>query len=155
VSLRERVLLYACAVQEKRNLQIWPNAVGYCSSDTVSAYLPGAFGKSNCKWHNHPCSWNYLWEKVNVFRYTWWRLLAGEEVQLLLILNLGTRWGLSNQHHASAALYPRGNCYVRNEDSNDRRWFTRKYSLRMLIQFGETPKLCRHCSLLLYSLKEH
>jgi hypothetical protein len=29
-------------------------------------------------------------------------------VWLLLILNLGTRWGVSGQHHAPAALYPRG-----------------------------------------------
>jgi hypothetical protein len=34
--------------------------------------------------------------------------LEGEEVLLLLILDLGTRWGLSGQHHAPAALLPRG-----------------------------------------------
>jgi hypothetical protein len=33
---------------------------------------------------------------------------GGEEVLLLLILNLGTRWGVSGQRHAPAALYPRG-----------------------------------------------
>jgi hypothetical protein len=35
----------------------------------------------------------YLYKKVKLFCYTPWRLLGGEEVQLLLILNLGTRWG--------------------------------------------------------------
>jgi hypothetical protein len=32
-------------------------------------------------------------KKVNLSRYTPWRRLGWEEVQLLLILNLGTRWG--------------------------------------------------------------
>jgi hypothetical protein len=32
-------------------------------------------------------------KKIKVFRYTPWRGLGGEKVQLLLILNLGTRWG--------------------------------------------------------------
>jgi hypothetical protein len=31
--------------------------------------------------------------KVKQSRYTPWRRLGGEEVQLLLILDLGTRWG--------------------------------------------------------------
>jgi hypothetical protein len=31
--------------------------------------------------------------KVKLSRYTPWRYRGGEEVQLLLILNLGTRWG--------------------------------------------------------------
>jgi hypothetical protein len=31
--------------------------------------------------------------KVKLSRYTPWRHMGGEEVQLLLILNLGTRWG--------------------------------------------------------------
>jgi hypothetical protein len=34
--------------------------------------------------------------------------LGGEEVQLLLIHDLSTRLGASGQHHAPAALYPRG-----------------------------------------------
>jgi hypothetical protein len=34
--------------------------------------------------------------------------MGGEEVQLLLILNLGTIWGVSGQRHAPAALYPPG-----------------------------------------------
>jgi hypothetical protein len=42
-------------------------------------------------------------KKVKVSRYMPWRRLGGEEVQHLLILNLGTRWG---QHHAPAALPP-------------------------------------------------
>jgi hypothetical protein len=29
--------------------------------------------------------------------------------ELLLILDLGIRWGVSGQHHAAAALYPRRN----------------------------------------------
>jgi hypothetical protein len=33
---------------------------------------------------------------------------GGEEEKLLFILNLGTRWGVSGQRHAPAALYPRG-----------------------------------------------
>jgi hypothetical protein len=33
---------------------------------------------------------------------------GGEKVWLLLILNLDTRWGVSGQHHAPAALNPRG-----------------------------------------------
>jgi hypothetical protein len=32
-------------------------------------------------------------KKVKWSRYTPWRRLGGEELQLLLILNLGTRWG--------------------------------------------------------------
>jgi hypothetical protein len=32
-------------------------------------------------------------KKVKLSRYTPWRHMGGEEVQLLLILNLGTRWG--------------------------------------------------------------
>jgi hypothetical protein len=35
-----------------------------------------------------------------------WRQ-GGEEVQLLLILDLGTNGRVSGQHHALAALYPR------------------------------------------------
>jgi hypothetical protein len=31
--------------------------------------------------------------KKKLSRYTPWRHMGGEEVQLLLILNLGTRWG--------------------------------------------------------------
>jgi hypothetical protein len=31
----------------------------------------------------------------------------GEEIELLLILDLGTKWGVSGQRHAPAALYPR------------------------------------------------
>jgi hypothetical protein len=34
-----------------------------------------------------------LCSKVKQSRYTPWRGLGGEEVQLLLILDLGTRWG--------------------------------------------------------------
>jgi hypothetical protein len=30
---------------------------------------------------------------IKLFRYTPWRRMGGEEVQLLLILNLGIRWG--------------------------------------------------------------
>jgi hypothetical protein len=46
--------------------------------------------------------WNVFWKflvvmnnyvKVKQSRYTPWRRLGGEEVQLLLILDLGTRWG--------------------------------------------------------------
>jgi hypothetical protein len=33
---------------------------------------------------------------------------GGRGVYLLLIHDLGTRWGVSGQHHAPAALYPRG-----------------------------------------------
>jgi hypothetical protein len=32
-------------------------------------------------------------KKVNMSRYTPWRCLGGEEEKLLIILNLGTRWG--------------------------------------------------------------
>jgi hypothetical protein len=32
-------------------------------------------------------------KKVKLSRYTPWRHIGGDEVQLLLILNLGTRWG--------------------------------------------------------------
>jgi hypothetical protein len=32
-------------------------------------------------------------KKVKLSRYTPWRHMGEEEVQLLLILNLGTRWG--------------------------------------------------------------
>jgi hypothetical protein len=46
--------------------------------------------------------------KVKWSRYTPWRRMGWEEVSLLLIFNLGTRWGVSDQHHAPAALYPRG-----------------------------------------------
>jgi hypothetical protein len=46
--------------------------------------------------------------KVKQSCYTPWKRLGGEEVQLLLINYLGTRWGVSGQHHAPAALYPRG-----------------------------------------------
>jgi hypothetical protein len=35
----------------------------------------------------------YKKAKVKQFRYTPWRRLGGEEVLLLLILDLGTRWG--------------------------------------------------------------
>jgi hypothetical protein len=35
----------------------------------------------------------FLLQKVKLSRYTPWRHLGGEEVQLLLILNLSTRWG--------------------------------------------------------------
>jgi hypothetical protein len=38
--------------------------------------------------------------------YKPWRRLVKEKVWLLLILNLGTRKGLSGQHHAPAELYP-------------------------------------------------
>jgi hypothetical protein len=31
-----------------------------------------------------------------------------EEIQLLPILDLDTRWGVSGQHHGLAALYPQG-----------------------------------------------
>jgi hypothetical protein len=37
----------------------------------------------------------------------WWRL-GGEELMLLLILDLGIRW-FGGQSHAPATLYPRGN----------------------------------------------
>jgi hypothetical protein len=33
--------------------------------------------------------------------------MEGEEVQLLLVLNFGHQMGVSGQHHAPAALYPR------------------------------------------------
>jgi hypothetical protein len=46
-------------------------------------------------------------KRVKQSRYTPWRRLGGEEVQLLLIHDLGTR-GVSGQRHAQAALYPRG-----------------------------------------------
>jgi hypothetical protein len=32
-------------------------------------------------------------KKVKLSRYTPWRHMRGEKVQLLLILNIGTRWG--------------------------------------------------------------
>jgi hypothetical protein len=32
-------------------------------------------------------------KKVKLSQYTPWRNMGGEEVQLLLILNLGIRWG--------------------------------------------------------------
>jgi hypothetical protein len=32
-------------------------------------------------------------KKIKLSRYTPWRHMGGEEVSLLLILNLGTRWG--------------------------------------------------------------
>jgi hypothetical protein len=36
------------------------------------------------------------------------KALGGEEIQLLLILDLGTRWGMSGQRHAPTAFYLRG-----------------------------------------------
>jgi hypothetical protein len=48
----------------------------------------------------------------NQAHYTLWRRLGGEEVYLLLILDLGTRLGgrggVSGQGHAVAAIYTRG-----------------------------------------------
>jgi hypothetical protein len=46
-------------------------------------------------------------KKVKLSNYMPWRHKGGE-VQLLLILNLSTIWGVGGQHHAPAALYPRG-----------------------------------------------
>jgi hypothetical protein len=36
------------------------------------------------------------------------KTLGGEGVQLLLIIDLGTGWGMSGQRHAPTAFYPRG-----------------------------------------------
>jgi hypothetical protein len=49
------------------------------------------------------------WEtkKVKQSRYTLWRRLGGEEIQFLLIHDLGTRWGWV-QRRAPAALLPPG-----------------------------------------------
>jgi hypothetical protein len=45
--------------------------------------------------------------KVKQSRYTPWRRLGGEKVQLLLILDLGTRWGWVVSVYAPAAfLHP-------------------------------------------------
>jgi hypothetical protein len=46
-------------------------------------------------------------KKVKLSRCTPWRRLGEEEVLPVLILNLGTRWGVNGQHHAPAELYPR------------------------------------------------
>jgi hypothetical protein len=47
-------------------------------------------------------------KKVKWSRHMPWRHMGGEEVQLLLVLNLGTRWGWVVSVTPPAALYPRG-----------------------------------------------
>jgi hypothetical protein len=54
------------------------------------------------------CAGEIVEDKVKQSRYTPWRRLGGEEVQLLLILDLGNRRGVSGQRHAPAALFPTG-----------------------------------------------
>jgi hypothetical protein len=44
--------------------------------------------------------------KVKQSRYTPWRRLGGEEIQLLLILDLGTRWGEWSASRPDRALPP-------------------------------------------------
>jgi hypothetical protein len=70
--------------------------------------------ETHCHHHNemlYGCRsvhWINLLSTVKQSSYTPWRCLGGEEVQLLLIHDVGTRRGVSGQRHAPAALYPRG-----------------------------------------------
>jgi hypothetical protein len=46
--------------------------------------------------------------KIKLSRYTPWRRLRGEEVQFLLILDLGTRWGERSASRLGRAFPSRG-----------------------------------------------
>jgi hypothetical protein len=55
--------------------------------------------------HNLWSSSNVI-KKVKLSRYTLWRRLGGEDVQFLIILNFGTRWGEWSASRPGRALPP-------------------------------------------------